>query len=221
MICVITVVALLMLLAATTEAADVPFALHPDNPHYFLFRGKPTLLITSGEHYGAVLNLDFDYAKYLDTLRAEGMNHTRTFVGAYCEPDGAFSIARNTLAPAPGRFICPWARSEQPGYANGGNKFDLSQWDAAYFARLKDFVTKARDRGIVIEVNLFCPFYGEEQWVLSPMTAQQHQRHRADRPGRGLHARSDRGHAGSAGGDGPPDRHRAERLRQRVLRGHE
>lgn len=27
-----------------------PISLHPDNPHYFLFRGKPTVLITSGEH---------------------------------------------------------------------------------------------------------------------------------------------------------------------------
>ena len=53
-------------------AAAGPIALHPDNPHYFLFRGKPTILITSGEHYGAVLNLDFDYSKYLDTLAADG-----------------------------------------------------------------------------------------------------------------------------------------------------
>ena len=63
-----------------------PLALHPDNPHYFLLRGKPTVLITSGEHYGAVLNLDFDFAKYLDTLARDGLNLTRTFAGAYCEP---------------------------------------------------------------------------------------------------------------------------------------
>ena len=49
-------------------AADAPLALHPDNPRYFLFRGKPTVVITSGEHYGAVLNLDFDFVTYLDTL---------------------------------------------------------------------------------------------------------------------------------------------------------
>jgi hypothetical protein len=47
------------------------------------FRGKPTALVTSGEHYGAVLNLDFDYAKYLDTLSADGLNLTRTFSGSY------------------------------------------------------------------------------------------------------------------------------------------
>src|SRR5262245_40429924 len=48
-----------------------PLKLHPANPHYFLFRGKPTVLITSGEHYGAVLNSDFDYKVYLDTLQKE------------------------------------------------------------------------------------------------------------------------------------------------------
>jgi hypothetical protein len=152
-------------------AAAAPLALHPDNPHYFLWRGRPTVLIGSGEHYGAVLNLDFDYRKYLDTLARDGLNHTRTFSGVYCEPPGAFNIARNTLAPAPGRLICPWARSDQPGYRNGGNKFDLSRWDPAYFVRLKDFVRHAAQRGVVVELNLFCPFYEEEMWLLSPMHA--------------------------------------------------
>lgn len=146
-----------------------PLALHPDNPHYFLFRGKPTILLTSGEHYGAVLNLDFDYVKYLDTLKRDGMNHTRTFTGAlYVEPQGAFNIVRNTLAPAPGRYLAPWARSAMPGYANGGNKFDLEKWNEAYFSRWRDFVTQASRRGIIVEVNLFCPQYGEAQWKLSP-----------------------------------------------------
>jgi hypothetical protein len=90
-----------------------PLALHPENPHYFLFRGKPAVLVTSGEHYGAVLNLDFDYGKYLDALAADGLNLTRTFSGSYVEPIGAFGIAENTLAPQPGRFLAPWARSEQ------------------------------------------------------------------------------------------------------------
>src|SRR5438046_2641470 len=115
--------------ALPASAAKAPLALHPDNPHYFLFRGKPAVLITSGEHYGAVLNLDFDYRKYLDTLAKDDLNNTRTFSGAYCESPGDFNIASNTLAPLPGRFICPWARSATAGYANGGNKFDLNPWD--------------------------------------------------------------------------------------------
>lgn len=156
---------------AAQSTRATPFHLHPENPHYFLFRGEPTLLITSAEHYGAVLNADFDYARYLEALASDDLNNTRIFVGAYCEQPGDFGIARNTLAPAPGRFICPWSRSDQPGYANGGNKFDLGRWDAAYFKRLKDFVAQAGARGIVVEVNLFCPFYKEDMWDLSPMNA--------------------------------------------------
>ncbi|WCJ57934.1 hypothetical protein NXS98_09345 [Fontisphaera persica] len=156
------------LLAATALA---PLSLHPENPHYFLFRGQPTVLITSAEHYGAVLNRDFNYVKYLHTLAQDGLNNTRTFSGAYVEPQGAFNIERNTLAPAPGRFICPWARSDVPGYANGGTKFDLHRWDEDYFRRLKDFLATASRYGIVVEMNLFCPFYEEAQWRLSPQNA--------------------------------------------------
>jgi hypothetical protein len=160
----------------TSRAADAsptaPLALNPANPHYFLFRGKPTFLLGSTEHYGAVLNADFDTMRYLDTLQKDGMNLTRLFTGAYCEPSGAFNIAKNTLAPEGTRFLCPWARSDADGYAGGGKKFDLSKWDEAYFMRLKDFITQAGRRGVVVEVVLFCPYYDEGQWALSPLNAR-------------------------------------------------
>src|SRR5689334_23448819 len=96
---------------ATGVMAAEPIALHPENPHYFVWRGKPTVLITSGEHYGAVLNLDFDYNSYLKELEARKLNNTRTWTGSYVEPSSAFNITSNTLAPLRDRFICPWARS--------------------------------------------------------------------------------------------------------------
>jgi hypothetical protein len=103
------------------------------------------VLITSGEHYGAVLNRDFDYVRYLDTLRADRLNLTRTFSGSYREVGGNFGIASNTLAPAPGKFLAPWAQQD--------GKFDLTKWDDAYFKRLKDFVAQAARRGIVVELR--------------------------------------------------------------------
>lgn len=157
--------------AAARAASPAPISLHPQNPHYFLWRDKPTILITSGEHYGAVLNRAFDYKRYLDALQSYGFNLTRTFTGAYCEAVGAFNIEKNTLAPAPGDLLCPWARSNQSGYANRGNKFDLTQWDPEYFRRLSDFVAEAGKRGIVVELVLFCPFYEDSMWNLSPMNA--------------------------------------------------
>ncbi|HMJ64000.1 MAG TPA: DUF6298 domain-containing protein, partial [Candidatus Binatia bacterium] len=144
---------------------------HPDNPHYFLFRGKPAVLITSGEHYGAVLNKDFDYVAYLDELVAHRFNHTRLFSGTYCEREDSFGITGNTLAPVPGAFVCPWARSETPGCFDGGSKFDLTRWDEKYFARLKDLVQEAGRRGIVVEMNLFCTMYSDAIWGASPMNS--------------------------------------------------
>ena len=159
----------LFMFTTLAQAAMAPISLHPDNPRYFLWRGQPTVIITSGEHYGAVLNLDFDYRRYLDTLAKDKLNGTRLWAGAYAETGGNFGIADNTLNPAAGRFISPWARSDQPGYADGGNKFDLTRWDEAFFKRLKDFVGYAAKKGIVVEVNLFCPMYEESMWSMCPM----------------------------------------------------
>ena len=148
-----------------------PIALHPKNGHYFLWRGKPTVLVTSGEHYGALLNLDFDVVRYFDALKADGLNHTRVFSGTYREVAKSFGITDNPLAPKPGRYACPWARSDEPGYADGGSNFDLTRFDPAYFARLHELMAAARDRGIVVEMTLFCPLYRDELWAVSPMNA--------------------------------------------------
>ncbi len=122
------------------------------------------MLVTSGEHYGAVLNLDFDYKRYLRALAADKLNLTRVFTGAYREVPGSFHIADNTLAPAPGRFIAPWPET--------GGKFDLTRWNDAYFRRLADFMSEASRHGVVVELNLFCPYYEDAMWNLSPLNAK-------------------------------------------------
>jgi len=160
---------MLLSLAAPTAATPLPLALHPDNPRYFIFGGRPTALVTSGEHYGAVLNLDFDCVPYLAELQRCDLNLTRTFTGVYCEDVSSFGIRNNTLAPAEGRLICAWARSSEPGYAKGGSKFDLSRWDGAYFGRLRSFCREAGRRGVVVELVLFCPYYEDRMWELSPL----------------------------------------------------
>ncbi len=152
-----------------SKPTQKPISLHPQNPHYFMFREKPAILIGSTEHYGAVMNLDFDFVSYLNELEVSGLNVTRTFTGIYVEPAGAFGIKKNTMAPAPERFICPWARSMEPGYANGGNKFDLNKWDNNYFTRLKDFIAEAGKRNVVVELDLFSNIYDTIQWKLSPL----------------------------------------------------
>jgi hypothetical protein len=162
---------ILTLSACRSSVSKKPIALHPENPHYFIYKAQPAVLITSAEHYGAVINLDFDFVTYLETLLKDSLNLTRIFTGVYLEPQGAFGIERNTLAPSRDKFICPWVRTETPGHFDGGNKFDLTKWNDQYFARLKNFMEEAEKREIIVELALFCPFYEDIQWKLSPMNA--------------------------------------------------
>ena len=129
----------------SAEPTNRPISLHPDNPHYFLCARKPTVRITSGERYGALLNLDSDYAADPHQLKSSGLNaHTRTFSGTDREVPSSFGITDNPPAPQPNRYISPWARSDTPGYHDGASKFDLSQWDETCSERLKDFLTQAQ-----------------------------------------------------------------------------
>jgi len=144
-----------------------PIRPHPENPHYYLYQGKAAILITSAEHYGAVINKSFDYIAYLDALKEHGLNYTRIYPGAMFETADKW-ITGNPSGPKPRDLILPWARSEQPGYMTGGNKFNLDQWNPEYFARLKDFIAKAGERGIVVEICFFNSQYSDT-WMVSPL----------------------------------------------------
>jgi hypothetical protein len=158
-------------------AADAPplsgesLRLASENPRYLSVGGEPTPLITSGEHYGAVINADFDYVPYLDEIAAYGFNQTRLFAGSYFNPSASLESEalkpigyNNTLAPKPGRLVSPWARTED-------ERFDLQRWNPEYFERLRDFVAEAERRGIVVELTLFSNLYSAEIWNASPLNA--------------------------------------------------
>ena len=144
---------------------------HAQNPRYLQFRGRPIVLISSAEHYAAVINRGFDFRAYLDALHEEGMNHTRVFTGVYHEAVDQL-YAGNVLGIAADQFACPHPRTAEPGALDGGTKFDLDRWDPVFFERLHAFCTRASERDIVVEINLFCPLYicwGEgSAWRLSP-----------------------------------------------------
>lgn len=149
--------------AETTR--EGPIRLLPANPHYFEYEGSPMVLITSAEHYGALLNGAFDYREYLETLGNEGMNYTRIFAGTYAEiPGESFGIQNNTLAPQPEDFITPW------NYTMEGDRrmYDLTTWNAAYFARLHDLMEKAAEEGVIVEFTFFTSIYRDEHWDISP-----------------------------------------------------
>lgn len=160
---------ILILTYLTLPIQAQPIGLHPENPHYFEYKGEPVLLITSGEHYGAVINKEFDYVKYLETLAKDNLNLTRIFCGTYVENPGSFGITNNTLAPPSESFLTPWKRTNAKGNKGGGTKFDLEQWDTDYFIRLKGFLTEAGKYDIIVEVTLFSSIYSDVSWTFCPL----------------------------------------------------
>jgi hypothetical protein len=145
------------------------FSVHPDNYRCFLYKGKPIKIVTTAEHYGAVMNTNFDYNVYLKEMRRTGQNQTRVFT-FYRELWG--HNIRNTLAVSkerPQATIMPWQRVTGHGKGPDGlDKFDLNRWNPAYFARMKDYVRKCAEHGVICEIVLFCNPYDDKHFDWFP-----------------------------------------------------
>jgi hypothetical protein len=159
---VLVVVALLAGSAIAGPPAKGPLRRLESNPRYFTDgSGKAVLLVGSHQWHnfqdnGHRLNDSqdlppaFDFDAYLDFLGKHDHNFFRLWrwespkwtdeqpkgVVKYCRPH-------------------PWPRTGPGLAADGKPKFDLTRFDPEYFDRLRDRVTKARDRGIYVSVMLF------------------------------------------------------------------
>ena len=167
-------VLILTLIGSFTSLNATPIRQHPNNPNIFEYKGNPLVLIGSTEHYAAVLNLGFDYDTYLNRLDdykvngKQALNIVRIFISYRAHENNVFGSP--TLGPrGTANYICPFAWSGTYG-AYDGLKFDLSQWNDAYFVRLKDFIQKAADRDIIVELTFFSMFYESQGFGISPFS---------------------------------------------------
>jgi hypothetical protein len=165
----------LTILSAAAAAAERPAALsiHPDNPRYFLFRGKPLVLITATEHYGSVINRPFDFEQYLVDHAEKRQTFTRTFL-LYRE----LQSAKNPWSPCKPEspdYIAPWPRVGPVGpggagaAADGQPKCDLDRWNPEFFDRLHRFLKRSGELGVVVELCFFSNSYNEKIWDLNPL----------------------------------------------------
>ena len=146
-----------------------PVRIHPDNPRLFEFRGRPLVLLTATEHYGAVLNRPFRFERYLRNAAANGMTLTRLFT-LFRELQTPINPA-STCKPASPDFVAPFARTG-PGFAlDGEPRFDLDRDDPEFYERLHRFISTADDLGVVVEVVLLSNTYGDPVWRLNPLHA--------------------------------------------------
>jgi hypothetical protein len=148
------------------EAAAGPLVVSQINPRYFTIASDkvtdPPLIYLTGSHIWnnfhdgmgpgsdcAETSEQFDYDAYLDFLKERGHNFIRLWRWEQFKSQAAGGNFHLCMTPQ------PWARTG-PGTAKDGQlKFDLDQFDPAYFDRLRDRVIAAGNRGIYVAVMLF------------------------------------------------------------------
>jgi Family of unknown function (DUF6298) len=164
-------IAVLLVLSSRLAAQSFPAVrLNPENPRYFLFRGKPLALITATEHYGSVINRPFNFERYLDDAARHKMTLTRTFL-LFRE----LQSARNPWSPCKPDspdYIAPFPRTGPGKALDGEPTYDLDKWNPEYFDRLHRFLDAASKRSIVVELTLFSNTYAESVWALNPFRAE-------------------------------------------------
>src|SRR3954470_24912241 len=138
----------------------LPIRICPANPKIFEFRGKPLVLVTATEHYGAVMNRPFRFERYLADAAEKNITVTRLFV-LFRELQSALN-PYSTCKPESPDYISPFPRTG-PGLALDGQlKYDLDRWNPEFFDRLQGFLSLACDLGIVVELTLLSNTYAPE-----------------------------------------------------------
>ncbi|HEV3301166.1 MAG TPA: hypothetical protein VG055_16060 [Planctomycetaceae bacterium] len=156
--------------AGVTQQLRPAVSLHPENPRYFLFRGRPLILIAATEHYGSVINRPFDFERYLADAADKHQTMTRTFL-LFREQQSARNPSSPCKPESPD-FVTPWPRTGPGNAIDGEPRFDLDQWNPEYFRRLHRFLSRASEFGIVVELTLFSYTYGDSVWALNPLRAE-------------------------------------------------
>lgn len=142
-----------------------PLAVSTANPRYFAVASGAaagTIVYLTGAHInnnfhdglgpGAECREKlehFDFDAYLAFLHEHGHNFIRLW---------RWELTKSQVGNGAFHFCAvpqPWPRVGPGSAADGKPKFDLAEFDAAYFDRLRQYASAANDQGIYISVMLF------------------------------------------------------------------
>jgi hypothetical protein len=154
---VVAAVALFAIGQLSAGVAPGPLSVCPTNPRYFADKSGKAIYLT-GSHTWCNFVTDqgnndtpakFDFNGYLDFLA----NHNHNFFRGW-----VWELTYSEQGPNGGPFRWnpfPWLRTGPGDATDGKPRFDLSQFNQAYFDRLRTRAMAARDRGIYVSIMLF------------------------------------------------------------------
>lgn len=133
-------------------AITAPLRVCPSNPRYFGTEDGRAIFLTGSHTWNNLVDIGprgrvvpFDWQDYLAFLQGHGHNFVRLW--AYD------SLA--TWNPIDEVLDLPWERTGPGEASDGGPRLDLTRLDDGYFARLRERVSTAQNRGIYVGIMLF------------------------------------------------------------------
>jgi hypothetical protein len=122
-----------------------PLRVHPDNPCWLADGGGRAVFLTGSHHWDVLVDNgerpgSFDYEAYLDQLVSWGHSCVRFWSHEAWVHELSHS---------------PWLRSGPGVAADGRPRYDLERFCPEYFARMRERVLRAGERGLHVIVMLF------------------------------------------------------------------
>lgn len=131
-----------------------PLRVSPDNPRYFAAPDGRVVYLVGAHTWSNLKDMGptdppvaFDYDAYLTFLE----QHQHNFIRMWTWELSRYAYNGRTTYATP----FPWPRAGPGNALDGRPRFDLSRFDEAYFARLRERVAKAGERGIYVSIMLF------------------------------------------------------------------
>lgn len=137
------------------EPASGPLRVHADNPRYFADGSGAVVYLTGSHVWSSIQDWGvsdppprLDYSAYLDLLERHDHNFARLWVW---EQSRGAAWTRQDFFIEP----LPYPRTGPGTALDGKPRFDLNQFNPAFFERLRERVKMAGKRGIYVGVMLF------------------------------------------------------------------
>ncbi len=135
----------------------------PGNRYYWQVNGRPMLLLGGSPRAEGVADVGVfhlpNLVEHLDALVAVGGNWTRCLMSGQ---------------EASGRW--PFARV--------GDRYNLDQWNEAYWERFELFLRESQARGIITDCELWATFdYYQETWLVNPFNPANNVNYSAEATG--------------------------------------
>lgn len=152
----------LCLMATTGLSRAGILRVHSENPRYFTDGSSRAIYLGGHQIFVDLQDNSFnkafirgrkrilDWNQYLDFVEAHHLNYLRNWV-IWSTGSGRMAPVNKAIA-----YPMPYKRVEGHGRANdGGDKFDVHQFDEAFFQRLRKRCENLQKRGVYISIMLF------------------------------------------------------------------